>query len=100
MTVAVDEQYMQAYMKGYMEGIKAERGEAEKPYLDREMLKARYGGKIGDSKAYEIMRAVRQVCGGGRLGSDSLILRVELEYWESIVDKTYIERLGDNRTKK
>ena len=99
MTVAVDEQYMQAYMKGYMEGIKAERGEAEKPYLDREMLKARYGGKIGDSKAYEIMRAVRQVC-GGRLGSDSLILRCELEYWESIVDKRYIERLGDNRAKK
>lgn len=96
MVSAVNEQYMSAYMKGYMEGIKAERGEAEKPYLDVEAVRARYGG-ISRSKAYEIMQGVRHVCGGGKLNHDGMILRAELEYWESIVDKRYIDRLGDNR---
>ena len=92
MVSTVNEQYMSAYMKGYMEGIKAERGEAEKPYLDVEAVRARYGG-ISRSKAYEIMQGVRHVCGGGKLNHDGMILRAELEYWESIVDKRYIERL-------
>nr|MBE6545778.1 hypothetical protein [Oscillospiraceae bacterium] len=96
MTAAVDEQYMQAYMKGYMEGIKAERGEAEKPYLNVEDVRARYGG-IGKPKAFDIMNAVRHYCNGGKLNHNGMILRSELEYWESIVEKRYIERLGDNR---
>ena len=96
MTVTINDQYMSAYMKGYMEGIKAERGEAAKPYLTVENVSERYGG-ISKAKAYEIMRGVRHVCGGGKLGHDGMILRAELEYWESIVDKRYIERLGDNR---
>jgi hypothetical protein len=93
------EEYMQAYMKGYMEGIKAERGEAAKPYLTVDDVSARYGG-IGKPKAYAIMTAVRHYCGGGKLDHNGMILRSEMEYWESLVDKTYIERLGDNREKR
>lgn len=95
----MSEEYMQAYMKGYMEGIKTERGEAEKPYLNVEDVCERYGG-IGKPKAYDIMNAVRHCCGGGKLQHSGMILRSEMEYWESIVDKRYIERLGDNRDKR
>ena len=92
MTGAVSEQYMQAYMKGYMEGIRAERGEAERPYLRVQDVCERYGG-ISKSKAYNIMNAVRHLCGGGKLQHDEMILRSEIEYWESVVDKRYVERL-------
>lgn len=50
----LDEEYRQAYMKGYMDGIKAEQGNTQKPYLNAEDVCARYGG-ISKSKAYEIM---------------------------------------------
>jgi len=99
MVSAVNEQYMSAYMKGYMEGIKAERGEADKPYLTVEDVCERYGG-IGKPKAYDIMNAVRHYCNGGKLNHDGMILRAEIEYWESTVEKQYIERLGDKRAKK
>lgn len=95
----MSEQYMSAYMKGYMEGAKAERGEAAKPYLTVNDVCERYGG-ISKSKAYEIMVSVRHHCNGGKLNHDGMILRSEMEYWESSVDKKYIERLGDNRKKK
>ena len=95
----MSEQYMSAYMQGYMEGIKAERGDAEKPYLTVSDVCERYGG-ISKSKAYEIMSSVRHHCNGGKLNHDGMILRSEMEYWESSVDKRYIERLGDNRKKR
>ena len=94
----MNEQYMQAYMKGYMDGIKAERGDAQKPYLNVDDVCERYG--ISKPKAYEIMTAVRHHCNGGKLNHSGMILRSEMEYWESLVDKKYIERLGDNRKKK
>ena len=53
----------------------------------------RYGGRIGQNKAREILQAVRHCCNGGKLNSCSLVLRSELEYWESIVDKKFLARL-------
>ena len=95
----MSEQYMSGYMQGYIEGIKAERGVAGKPYLTVEDVCERYGG-ISKPKAYEIMTSVRHHCNGGKLNHSGMILRSEMEYWESAVDKKYIERLGDNRNKK
>lgn len=95
----MSDEYMQAYMKGYLAGMNAEKSEAEKPYLNVDDVCARYGG-IGKPKAYDIMNAVRHHCGGGKLEHNGMILRSEMEYWESTVDKRYIERLGDNREKR
>ena len=83
-----------AYMKAYMEGYTAamEKKEEKPPYLDVNGIIERYGG-IGINKAREIMQSVRHVCNGGRLNSAGMILRSEMEYWESIVDKKYLERL-------
>ena len=92
MTSAVNEQYMQAYIAGYMEAVRTEKGEAEKPYLMVDDVVKRYGG-ITKGKAYNIMKAVRHLCGGGKLEHNGMILRSEMEYWESVVDKRYVERL-------
>lgn len=87
------ETYMQAYMAGYNAALKDAEEEKVKPYIDREALIKRYDGKIGDAKAYEIMRAVRRSCNGGKLQHDSLILLSELVYWENEVVKKVKERL-------
>lgn len=87
------EMYMRAYMEGYTAGLEKAQKTTVKPYLDKDALIERYDGKIGINKAGEIMRAVRTVCNGGKLDSCSLVLLSEVEYWESIVDKKYKERL-------
>ena len=88
--------YMKGKMEGYMEGYNAAMEKASeraaKPYIDKDGIIERYGGKIGINKAYQIIHAVRQVCGGGKLGS-GLVLVSELEYWESLVNKEFVERL-------
>lgn len=83
-----------AYMKAYMEGYTAamEKKTEKAPYLDVNGIIERYGG-IGINKAREIMQSVRHTCNGGRLNSAGMILLSEMEYWESIVDKKYRERL-------
>lgn len=86
------ELYMRAYMDGYTAGMEKVRGEVTKPYLTVEDVMDRYGG-ISKSKAYEIMRAVRHCCNGGKLNNDRMILLSELAYWESVVDKQFRERL-------
>lgn len=53
-------------------------------------IMARYG--IGETRAYQIIRAIRQVCGGGKLGQGK-VLPSEVAYWESLVDTTFVERL-------
>lgn len=93
MNVPRDEAYMRAYMDGYTAALEKAAGEAEKPYIDMEGLIERYGGRIGQNKAREILQAVRHCCNGGKLNSCSLVLRSELEYWESIVDKQFLARL-------
>lgn len=93
MDARMDEAYMRAYMDGYTDGLKKAAGEAEKPYIDMQGIIERYGGRIGQNRAREIIQAVRHCCNGGKLNSCSLILRSELEYWESIVDKQYLARL-------
>ena len=85
--------YLQAYAEGYLAASKEMEGRATKPYIDKEALIARYDGKISMDKAYEIIRAVRHVCNGGRLQSTSMVLLSELEYWESLVDKQFKARL-------
>ncbi|MBQ8345155.1 MAG: hypothetical protein IJY42_02695 [Clostridia bacterium] len=82
--------YVQAYMDGYTAAMEKKRDQP--PYLDVHGIINRYGG-IGINKAREIMQAVRHTCNGGRLKSSGMILLSEMEYWESIVDKTYLERL-------
>ena len=84
---------MRAYMDGYNAALKSIKETAEKPYIDREGLIKRYDGKIGDAKAYAILDAVRHYCNGGKLNTNKLVLRSELEYWESEVEKNYKERL-------
>ena len=89
----VNELYMRAYMEGYTAAREERNKEAQCPYIDKDGIIKRYGGRIGVNKAREIIQAVRHECGGGKLASCSLVLLSELEYWESIVDKRYIERL-------
>lgn len=87
--------YMKAYMDGYTAAMKErqELQENKPPYIDKQGIIDRYDGRIGVNKAGEILRAVRRACNGGKLDSSSLVLVSELEYWESIVDKKYKERL-------
>lgn len=89
----VSEAYMRAYMAGYTAAKKEKEDREEKPYLDKDDIIARYGGRIGVNKAGEIIRAIRRVCNGGKLDSCSLVLRSEVEYLESLVDKKFKEHL-------
>lgn len=88
--------YMKAYMDGYtkaMEDLQGRQENVKPPYIDKQGIIDRYDGRIGINKAGEILRAVRRACNGGKLDSSSLVLVSELEYWESLVDKNYKERL-------
>jgi hypothetical protein len=51
--------------------------------LDYKDIQARYG--VGIVKAREIIRGIRSVCGGGKLG-EGKVLPSEVIYWESLVD--------------
>lgn len=51
--------------------------------LTYEDIQARYG--VGIVKAREIIRGIRSVCGGGKLG-EGKVLPSEVLYWESLVD--------------
>lgn len=86
------ELYMRAYMDGYTAALEKAEAESAKPYLTVDDVVARYNG-ISKGKAYEIMRAVRHCCNGGKLNNDRMILRAELEWWEREVDKRFKERL-------
>jgi len=88
----VNDAYMSAYMRGYTDALEKQKEKDERPYIDVEGIVERYGG-IGINKARNILQAVRHVCNGGKLCSSSMVLRSELEYWESIVEKKFIERL-------
>ena len=88
----VNEAYMGAYMRGYTDALEKQKEKDECPYIDVEGIMERYGG-IGISKAHNILRAVRHCCNGGKLCSSSMVLKSELLYWESIVDKQYLARL-------
>jgi hypothetical protein len=85
---------MRAYMDGYTAALEKAKKEADEPYIDFRGIMERYGGRIGENRAREIIRAVRHCCNGGKLQSSSIILRAELEYWESVVDPKYLERLS------
>lgn len=88
-----NEAYMQAYMAGYTAALEKQKEADSKPYIDKDGIIERYGGRIGQGKAYEILQAVRHCCNGGKLNSSSLVLVSELEYWESVVDAKFKERL-------
>ncbi len=51
--------------------------------LTYEDIMVRYGVK--ETKARAILRAIRSVCGGGKLG-EGRVLPSEVIYWESLVD--------------
>lgn len=51
--------------------------------LDCQDIMERYG--VGTNKAREIIRGIRSVCGGGKLG-EGRVLPSEVLYWESLVD--------------
>lgn len=51
--------------------------------LDYKDIMRRYA--VGESKAYGIIRGIRSVCGGGKLGAGR-VLPAEVLYWESLVD--------------
>lgn len=93
------EEYLRAYSEGYMAGLEKARAEKaeEKPFFTIDDIVERYG--CGRNKAGEIMRAVRHVTNGGGFGSCGMVKRAELLYWESIVDKTFMERLSTDVAK-
>ena len=86
-----NELYMRAYMDGYTAALEKAQSEAVKPYLTVEDVMARYD--ISKGKAYGIMQAVRHCCNGGKLNNDRMILRSELEWWESKPEVKFVERL-------
>lgn len=51
--------------------------------LDYKDIMRRYA--VGATKAYDIIRGIRSVCGGGKLGAGK-VLPAEVLYWESLVD--------------
>lgn len=86
-------EYQQGFMDGMIAAFKKLKGEEKKPYIDKEGLIKRYGGKIGNNKAYEILNAVRHCCGGGKLNTNQAVLLSELEYWENTVAPEFKERI-------
>ena len=56
----------------------------DKAYLDTQDIMKRYD--VGVSTAQGIIRSIRSMCGGGKLGKGK-VLPSEVEYWESEVDK-------------
>jgi hypothetical protein len=87
------EEYRDAYMKGYVDGLAKGQAEAqeEKPFFTIEDIMKRYD--CCQSKAGQILRAVRHVCNGGGLGTNDKVKKAELLYWETIVDKTFLREL-------
>lgn len=53
-------------------------------------IMARYG--VGVNKARDIIRGIRSVCGGGKLG-EGKVLPSEVLYWESLVSTRRVDRL-------
>lgn len=53
-------------------------------------IMARYG--VGVNKARDIIRGIRSVCGGGKLG-EGKVLPSEVLYWESLISTRRVERL-------
>ena len=51
--------------------------------LNYEDIMVRYGVK--ETKARQILRGIRAVCGGGKLG-EGKVLPAEVLYWESLID--------------
>ena len=93
------EEYRDAYMQGYVAGL--EKGQAEakvdKPFFTIDDIMARYD--CCQSKAGQILRAVRHVCNGVGLGVNDKVKRSELLYWETIVDKTFLKELKATEAK-
>lgn len=58
--------------------------EQGKVALNHEDIMKRYG--VGRTRALEIIRGIRSVCGGGKLGVGK-VLPAEVLYWESLVEK-------------
>ena len=81
------QEYREAYMNGYTDGFRqAQENVNDQPvYFDHTAIMERYN--VGENVARDIIRDIRRECGGGRLGHVSRVLRSEVEYWESIVDK-------------
>ena len=51
--------------------------------LDYKDIMRRYA--VGESKTYSIIRGIRSVCGGGKLGPGK-VLPSEVFYWESLIE--------------
>jgi hypothetical protein len=50
-------------------------------------IMVRYG--VQETKARAILRGIRSVCGGGKLGQGR-VLPSEVVYWESLIDKRMV----------
>ena len=55
--------------------------------FDYKDIMVRYG--VGEGKARGIIRGIRSVCGGGKLGSGK-VLPDEILYWESLIEKKFV----------
>lgn len=85
------EQFLSGYLAGYMKAIQEKQAEEQMAYVDAEAIAKRYD--IGINAARDVLKGIRHVCNGGKLGSCSKVLVSELKYWESLVDKQYVARL-------
>ncbi len=83
--------YLSAYLAGYMKALQEKQEEQRTAYVDVDGIMKRYG--IGINAARDVLKGVRHVCNGGKLNSSSKVLVAELEYWESLVDTRFKERL-------
>ena len=91
MSLVVKEDYMNAYMAGYVAAMEKHNKGEEKPYLDVDDIMKRYD--VGRDKAGQIIRSIRTMCGGGMLPHASKVKRSEVEYWDTLVDKKFTPRL-------
>lgn len=85
--------YAKAFAEGYAFAMEQIRGKESNPVLGWKEIVDRYGGKIGKSKAYDVILAVRHCCGGGKLDMSGHVMLSELIYWENKVNPEYVERL-------
>lgn len=80
------------YLKGIAEGYaRALQSAPQKPYLELADVMERYG--VGETKAYDIIRAIRRHCNGGMLNSAGKVMLSEAIAWESSPEVKFKARI-------
>ena len=86
----MSENYMSAFMDGYLAAM-AKYKTDEKKVLTVADIQERY--HCGINKAQNIMQSILRCCNGGMLNTPGRCKPAEADYWDTLVDKQYKERL-------